>query len=99
MTWDNVNSDCMLCEMEKRTKWYNENEDFVIAEKLGGGLFIVIKEHKDEISDEELEDAKEIINNTFKGIEYDLRVLMNMVKNHWHAHIIPENKNIDLTGE
>lgn len=94
--WSNVKEDCMLCEMEKRTEWYLETPNWVVAEKLGGGPFIVSKRHQELLSDEEWERAEHIVGLLFD--EFELRVLMNLVEDHWHAHIIT-GENVDLSGE
>jgi len=86
MTWKNVQQDCMLCEMEERTKWYYEDERLVIAEKITDGPFVVWKEHKEEIAKEEREYVEETVTE-FAGDDYTLTVLMNICKHHWHAHI------------
>lgn len=94
--WSNVHDECMLCEMEKRTKWYLETDDFVIAEKLSGGPFIVLKDHEEELSDEEWEDAEETVGLLYDDFSLDVR--MGMVPDHWHAHIVRDG-SIDLSGE
>jgi len=94
--WKNVQQDCMLCEMEKKTKWYLETQDFIIAEKLGGGPFIVSKHHETELSDERRDRAERLVALCYDNFE--LRVLMNLVKDHWHAHIVTDEQT-DLEGE
>lgn len=86
MTWENVQQDCMLCEMEERTKWYYEDENVVIAEKLTGGPFVVWKEHKEELAEEERKYVEKKVRE-FAGSDYTLAVLMNICEHHWHAHI------------
>lgn len=94
--WKNVQPDCMLCEMEKRTEWHLETRDFVIAEKLGGGPFIVSKHHEKELSDERRDRAERLVSLCYD--DFELRVLMNLVEDHWHAHIIAD-EDIDLSNE
>lgn len=87
----------MLCDMEKKTKWYDETEDFVVAESLGGGPFIIIKNHKVEIDEDELEQAHKLVREIFG--EHELTVRMNTVKDHWHAHITTKDIEQDLSDE
>ena len=94
--WENVQNDCPLCEMDKRTEWHLETRDWVIAEKLGGGPMVVYKTHKTELSDEEWSDMERVVGKVFD--EFDIRVLMGVVEDHWHGHIIVD-ENIDLSNE
>lgn len=97
MVWDNVDKTCILCEMEKLTKWYKETDDFLVAEKLSGGPFIVIKEHKEEINEDELDDAHNLVSDLFGKHEFTVR--MNLVEDHWHAHISTQDIEQDLSNE
>jgi hypothetical protein len=85
MTWKNVQDDCLLCEMDKRTEWYLETKDWVVAEKLGGGPFIVYKRHQTELSDEEWDDMERVAGRVFD--DFDVRVIMSHCPNHWHGHL------------
>jgi hypothetical protein len=86
--WERVDDECQLCEMEKRTKWYIETRDWIVAEKLGSGPFVVYKRHTEELSDEEWADMERIVSHVFD--EFDVRVLMNIVTDHWHGHILTD---------
>lgn len=97
MTWNNVEESCQLCEMDKRTKWYKETDEFIVAEKLGGGPFVIVKDHVEELDEEQLQRAHDLVDEIFG--EHQFKVLMNLVKDHWHAHIITDNQEQDLTGE
>lgn len=97
MTWNNTLDSCPLCEMDKRTHWYRETDDFVIAEKLGGGPFVVLKNHVEDPSKETVEDAHEVVESEFG--KHEFRVLMNIVRDHWHAHIITDKNDQELDGE
>jgi hypothetical protein len=87
----------MLCEMEKRTEWYLETKDWVVAEKLGGGPFVVYKSHQKELSDEEWQDMERVVGKVFD--EFDISVRMNLVPDHWHGHLVLRDDDTDLSGE
>jgi hypothetical protein len=95
-SWQNVQNDCMLCEMEKRTDWYIETRDFVVAEKLGGGPFVVVKEHKKQLDEWEWLEMERTVGMVFK--EFNVRVMMNIVEDHWHGHLITD-ESVDLSDE
>lgn len=94
--WQNVQHDCMLCEMEQKTEWHIQTPRFVIAEKLSGGPFIVSKHHETHLSDEDMKRAEHLVSILYD--DFELRVLMNMVEDHWHAHIVTDDE-IDLSDE
>ena len=71
--------------MSKKTEWYIETTEFVVAEKLGGGPFIVSKKHEQELSKEKWERAEHLVGLVYDG--FDLRVVMRHCPDHWHAHI------------
>lgn len=83
--------------MTKRTEWYKETEQFVVAEKLGGGPFIVVKNHTKELDESGISKAHEIVDDIFG--EHDFRILMNIVTDHWHAHIIAKDDRQDFSDE
>lgn len=97
-TWGNVQSDCMLCQMEKRTEWYIETPRFVVAEKLGGGPFVVYKTHKKELSGDEWDAMEHTVSRVF-GNDFEVRVRMNLVRDHWHGHIVSSGRDVNLHGE
>jgi hypothetical protein len=71
--------------MTKKTDWYIETTDWVVAEKLGGGPFVVYKHHTDRLSDAEWADMKRIVSLVFD--EFEFEVIMAHCPNHFHAHI------------
>lgn len=83
--------------MEKKTEWYKETDNFVVAEKLTGGPFVVVKNHTEEPSDEVIDSAHDVVSDVFG--EHRFRILMNIVEDHWHAHIVQEGKKVDLKDE
>lgn len=94
--WRNVDRQCQLCEMDKRTEWHLETKDWVVAEKLGGGPFVVYKKHTKELTEDEWDDMLRIVGKVFD--EFEIRVLMNIVEDHWHGHIITD-EDVDLSDE
>lgn len=86
--WDNVKDDCMLCEMDKVTDWYLETPNWVVAQKLGGGPFIVLKRHKTELTQDEEKQMKHVVGLVYD--KFETRVLMNVVEDHYHAHILTD---------
>jgi hypothetical protein len=97
MGWNNKKENCLLCDMKKRTKWYEETENFVVADNLSGSPFIIIKDHKEEIEEEESEAAHNLVEEIFGDHEFKVR--MNLVKHHWHAHITTDKIEYDLSNE
>jgi len=87
--WKYVQDDCMLCEMETK--------DFVIAEKLQGGPFIVSKHHEEELSEDRRERAERLVGLLYD--DFDLQVLMHRCPNHWHTHVVEEGTTRDLKDE
>lgn len=71
--------------MDKQTEWYKETDDVVVADTLGGTPFVVLKRHTIDPTDEELEAAHTAVEDVFG--EHEFLVLMNVVEDHWHAHI------------
>jgi len=97
--WKNVREDCMLCEMEEKTEWHIETPTFVLAEKLTGGPFIVVKRHTKELTDAEWWRAQHLA-DLWNGEPVELDVRMGMVPDHWHAHIVTEDTDVaDLQNE
>jgi len=76
--------------MEKRTEWYLETKDWIVAEKLAGGPFVVFKTHREEITDSEYRDMERIVDHVFD--DYRFHKLMNIVEDHFHAHILTDDK-------
>jgi hypothetical protein len=98
--WRNVDEECLLCEMEKRTEWHIETPEFVVADTLSGSPFIVSKVHgvkKGEQTDKRFEDARRLVSLLYDNFE--LVVKMNMCPNHWHGHIVTKDEKSDLDSE
>jgi len=94
--WRNVKENCQVCRMSKRTEWHIETPRFVVAEKLGGGPFVVSKKHEKELDEEKWERAEHLVGLLFDDFELDVR--MNLVKSHFHAHILTDD-SVDLSDE
>ncbi len=94
--WRNVQEGCALCEMEKRTHWYLETQDWVVAERLGGGPFVIYKRHQQELSDDEWKDMERVVGKVFD--DFHVKVLMNVIEDHWHGHLITDEW-VDLKDE
>ena len=84
--WDDVDDDCLLCEMEKKTIWYYEDDELLIANTLHGSPFVIWKEHKTEITVDELQTVRHRVEAEFG--QHSLQVEMNLVPDHFHAHIV-----------
>lgn len=97
MTWENTVAECPLCEMNKQTEWHTETADFVVAEKLGGGPFVVLKNHEQEPEQETVERAHDVVSALFGS--HTFQVLMGIVEDHWHAHIITEERSQHASEE
>ena len=95
--WDNVQEDCILCRMPKKTEWMLETPRLVIAEKLGGGPFVVWKEHKKELTEDEWDVVEHAVGLLYDDFELDVR--MQICKQHWHAHLLVEDEDIELVNE
>ena len=87
--------DCAFCpKPEKRTEWYEETDEAILMEKLGGGPMVVLKRHTTDPTKDELDHCKELASRHFENPEF--RVLMAVVTDHWHAHVL---KGQDLSDE
>lgn len=83
------NNNCPLCQKEKITKWYYEDDLFWVADcKTCKVPMIVLKRHSVRLTQEEW-DRLEVI---FKELEksgisgaHDYR--RRAIPNHWHIHI------------
>lgn len=98
--WRNVDDECMLCRMEKKTEWHIETPEFVVADALSGHPFIVSKVHgveKGEQTEERFEKARHLVSLLYDDFELDVR--MGMCPYHWHCHITTSNNDTDLTDE
>lgn len=79
-------SDCAFCPMEKRTDWWYEDDDCIIANKPTGEPMAVLKEHTTDPTDEQLEHLHNCVEELCGG--HSFQIIMDHVPNHFHAHII-----------
>jgi len=96
-TWNNAKDDCELCHMRKKTEWYLETPNLIVAEKLSGGPFVVWKEHKKSLDEDEMALVEHVVELLFG--EAELEVRGGLVPDHAHVHILPKDENIDLSDE
>jgi len=83
--WSQVDHDCDLCHMEQKTEWHIETPRFVIADTLHGSPFIVSKQHKNSLTEDEEVAAEHLVDLLFE--DWTWTVIMDQYPDHWHAHI------------
>jgi hypothetical protein len=91
--WSNIHTDCALCEMEKKTTWYYEDEKIVISDNLSGHPFVVQKRHGEESEEGLLDHAHDVVDELFGSHTFNTR--MNKFPNHFHTHILLDENNLD----
>jgi|AntDeeMetagen134_2_1112570.scaffolds.fasta_scaffold02040_7 hypothetical protein len=71
--------------MNRQTNWYYEDDMVVIADTLEGTPFVVLKDHTRRIAP----DTEEVIVDRVAALfgDHELVKKMNIVGDHWHAHI------------
>jgi hypothetical protein len=74
--------------MSKMTDWYLETPKWVVAEKLGGGPFVVFKRHTESLTPSEKEQMEHVVGLVFE--DFDINVIMAHCPNHWHGHIVTD---------
>lgn len=80
---------CELCNINKKTKWYYTNEDWVICDCITcEAPMVVYKEHTMNINLNELIQILRIIRDKFDNAE--LRMSQRRIKNHFHFHILED---------
>ena len=83
----NQHSDCELCNLSKKTKWYYEDEKWVICEcKTCHRPMVVYKKHTMFIPFRDWFAIHGEIIRLF-GSEVTLRFKQRKIKNHFHIHI------------
>lgn len=77
---------CPLCKLEKKTKWFYEDKDFVILECMTCRVpMVVTKKHtmkpSNKLVNKMVAKAKELF-----GENIGVRKTQRSVKDHWHWH-------------
>lgn len=84
-------SECELCGLERLTKWYYEDEDFIICDCLTCGVpMVVAREHTVEpefLKGEGCEEILKEICESLVGRKVRFRKSQRKVKGHWHWHL------------
>lgn len=84
---------CELCELKKITKWYYENDDFVILNcKTCGIPMVVTRKHIMEVGEKLMRDIELKVREIF-GDNFKFRKNQRKIKDHWHWHIILEGED------
>lgn len=81
---------CELCNLEKKTKWYYEDEYFIICDCETCKIPMILpKDHAD--------DATRVVKWYIQGLvmgifkkKFHFREEPRRIKDHWHWHIILE---------
>ena len=79
---------CPLCRpIQKKTKWYYEDEDFTILDcRTCGTPMLVVREHtmkpSQEVIDKMIDKAKELF-----GENIGIRKTQRQIKDHLHYHV------------
>jgi len=82
--------ECELCKLERKTKWYYEDDHIVILECKSCKIpMVVFREHgMREISATEEQQIMKIVNNIFKTDAFQFRKKQRNIATHPHWHII-----------
>ena len=79
---------CELCNLEKKTKWYYEDKDFIICDCETCKIPMVVpKEHADAATSLTKVYIAGLVTGVFKK-SFHFRTEPRKVKDHWHWHII-----------
>lgn len=85
-------SDCPLCQLDKITTWYHEEEDFVILDcEICGVPMGVMREHGTVITNQVSYDRmivklSEVADQVFGQCNWWLDKVERTIKDHKHAH-------------
>lgn len=81
------NPGCLFCpQPDKITEWHYEDDACRVIDKPSGEPMVVLNEHAEHPSANEMKHIETVLDELF--VEYETQVLMNHVKEHWHAHIL-----------
>ena len=82
---------CELCNLKKKTKWYYEDEVYIILDCLTCKIpMVVSKSHDFKVDIETVHHAVlfGIVKGVFGGKRFTFRRTQRKVKNHFHWHIV-----------
>lgn len=87
---------CELCNLEKKTKWYYEDENYIICDCLTcrpTTLMVVSKDHNFKVEVDTFHHAVlfGIVKGVVGGERFTFRKERRKVKDHFHWHIIFED--------
>ena len=94
---------CELCNLEKKTKWYFEDDKWIICDCLTCGIpMLIYKKHTMEIPAKDLsyifhllrynfDDPKRLFGREFNKITF--RMSQRKIKDHFHIHFMLRNDN------
>ena len=85
---------CDLCNLEKKSDWYYEDEEFIICDCVSCMIpMIVSKEHADEVTRFTESYIYGLVKGFFEGKKFHFRKEARKIKDHWHWHIILEEES------
>lgn len=83
--------ECAFCPRPAmKTHWYEETDTAILMNNFAGRPMVVLKRHTTEPTDKEREHCMELAETYF--VEPSFRVMMNVVTDHWHAHIMHDGR-------
>jgi len=78
---------CELCTLEKRTRWFYEDSEFIILECDTCHIpMIVWKYHGMNLTERKITYIKKLSEDLF-GSQITFREEQRKIKDHWHIHI------------
>lgn len=78
--------DCLFCpKPEQITNWWYEDSVCRVINTPGGSPMVIVNRHADSPTTGEKQHIDEVVHDLYGA--HTLRVVMNHVTNHWHAHI------------
>jgi len=84
-------SKCLLCDMERKTHWYFENEKWIVCDCLTCGIgnpMIVRKKHGFKEDPGDFDEAWKICKELFGEKFVGFRKTMRSIKTHLHWHLL-----------
>ena len=86
---------CQLCEAEKKTHWYHEDNTCWIADcTQTGNPIIVLRQHTMRITSGDLIAMIAAAHHALEDIDYGITLLFNDLRNesHFHIHVLRHKK-------